>query len=143
MIFETAILAFILACEPRKCSTVEGNHVVFFDSNTRTIHVEPPTQPEISINEGFAEGLEAALAKDLASVREVRCVLTEQADGNLLVWIAIDDPGSFEIRSRIYEKELGLMDGFPEVNFDFNLILSMGRSPRELATGAQVVYSRA
>lgn len=85
---------------------------------------------------------ERALAKDLANIAEVRHILTEKARGNLLVWIAIDRADSYEVRSRIYDKELALIDGFPEVNFDFNLVPAMGRNPQDLASGAQIVYSR-
>jgi hypothetical protein len=140
MIFEVAILSFFLAGQPRKCNTFESGVVVVFDSNTTSIEWKPEYSliPEVSV----AGNLEAALAKDLASIPEVRHVLTERAEGNLLVWIAIDNAESYEVRSQVYEKELGLMDGFPEVSFDFNLMPAMGRNAKELATGAQVVYTR-
>lgn len=89
----------------------------------------------------IADNLEVALSKDLASVSQVRHVLTEKANGNLLVWIAVDDPRP-EVRRKIYQKELALIEGFPEVEFDFNLIPAMGRSAQEFATGARVVFSR-
>ena len=59
----------------------------------------------------------------------------------MLVWIAIDNPEP-SVRQRIYRKELELMDGFPEVDFDFNLIPALGRDADELAPGAHVVFSR-
>ena len=34
------------------------------------------------------------------------------------------------------------MDGFPDIDFDFNLIPALGRKAEELATGAHVVFSR-
>jgi hypothetical protein len=89
----------------------------------------------------LADTLETALSRDLASVPQVRHVLTEWADGLLLVWIAIDNPEP-GVRRRIYQKELELMAGFPEIEFDFNLIPAMGRTADDLATGARVVYSR-
>jgi hypothetical protein len=90
---------------------------------------------------GIAQSLEAALAEDLSAVPQVRQVLTDQADNTLLVWIAVDDPRP-EVRHKIYQKELELLNGFPEVEFDFNLIPSHGRSAAEIASGAKVVYSR-
>lgn len=90
----------------------------------------------------MAGNLETALAKDFANIAAVHYVLTERADDNLLVWIAIDNAESYEVRTQVYEKELGLMDAFPEVSFDFNLVPALGRSPREVATGGQVVYTR-
>jgi hypothetical protein len=38
------------------------------------------------------------------------------------------------------QKELGLIESFPETEFDFNLIPAMGRNADELAAGAR--YSR-
>ena len=89
----------------------------------------------------LADTLETALSRDLAGVPQVRHVLTEWADGSLLVWIAVDNPEP-GVRRRIYQKELELIDGFPEIEFDFNLIPAMGRGAEDLATGARVVYSR-
>ena len=89
----------------------------------------------------IVDSLEVALAKDLASVPQVCHVLTEWVDGPLLVWIVVDNPEP-SVRRRIYQKELGLIEGFPEIEFDFNLIPAMGRNVNELATGAHVVYSR-
>lgn len=139
MLIGVVVLSYVLARQPRRFNSLEDGHVVTFDSNSQTIDAIPSVRPEVSV----AVGLEAALAKDLASIPDVRHVLTERADGNLLVWIAIDNSDSYEIRSQVYEKELGLMDGFPEVSFDFNLVSALNRNPKELATGARIVYSRA
>ena len=87
------------------------------------------------------KSLEEALSEDLAAVPQVRHVLTSQVNNTLLVWIAVDDPKP-EVRHRIYQKELELLNGFPEVELDFNLIPSHGRRAAEIATGAKVVYSR-
>jgi hypothetical protein len=141
MVFEIVLLSFALSSPPpRKCST-DGDQVLHFDSNGNKIcwTMQSSITPEASLS----VGLEDALAQDLASIPEVRHVLTERVDGSLLVWIAIDDAGSYDVRSQVYEKELGIIDGFPEVNFDFNLIPAMNRNANQLATGAQVVYSRA
>ncbi len=86
-------------------------------------------------------GVEAVLAHDLSLVAEVRHVLTEQADGSLLVWIALDNPAC-EVREQVFQKELGLIDSFPEVEFDFNIVPAMGRDPDHIASGARVVYTR-
>ena len=84
---------------------------------------------------------EAALSKDLAIIPQVRHVMIEHTEGPLFVWIAVDNPEP-EVRERIYQKELEIITCFPEVDFDFNLIPSLGSKAAEIATGAQVVYSR-
>jgi hypothetical protein len=86
-------------------------------------------------------GVNASLAHDLSLIREVRHVLTERADGSLLVWIALDNPAR-EVREQVFQKELGLIDSFPEVDFDFNIVPAMGRDPAHIASGAKVVYTR-
>jgi hypothetical protein len=88
-----------------------------------------------------ADSLETALGKDFGSISQVRYVLIERVDGPLLVWIAIDDPEP-SVRRKIYQTELELIDRFPDIDFDFNLIPAMGRRAEELATGARVVFSR-
>jgi|SRR5471032_739230 hypothetical protein len=88
-----------------------------------------------------ADSVETALGKDFGSISQVRYVLTERADGPLLVWVAIDNPEP-SVRRKIYRKELELIDRFPDMDFDFNLIPAMGRRAEELAAGARVVFSR-
>jgi len=139
--FEVALLSFVLSCQPRKCTTA-GESEIFSLSSVGEV-ISPLEKHSIDPEVSISETLEAALTKDLASIPEVSHVMTERVeDGNLLVWIAIDKADSYEVRSQVYDKELGLIDGFPEVNFDFNLVPAMDRNPRELATGAQIVYSR-
>ena len=89
----------------------------------------------------LSDRLDAALVRDLASVPQVRHVLTDRSDSSLIVWIAVDDPTP-EVRRRIYQKELELISGFPEVEFDFNLVPSLARSAADFATRTQLVYSR-
>ncbi len=136
LVVETLVFV-VLVCESRRSSV--GEQVVHFDSQYEGLLLtnEAGVEPAVAI----ADNLETAMSKDFASVSEVRHVLTERADGNLLVWIAVDDPRP-EVRKRIYQKELSLIEGFPEVDFDFNLIPAMGRAADDLATGARVVFSR-
>ena len=85
--------------------------------------------------------LEAALARGLSVVREIRYVLAERAEGSLLVWIALDNPVR-EVREHVFAKELDLIGSFPEVEFEFNIVPAMGREPGQIASGAKIVYSR-
>jgi hypothetical protein len=89
----------------------------------------------------IANSIETALGKDFGGIPQVRHVLTEWVDGPLLVWIALDNPEA-KVRKRVYQKELELMDAFPDIDFDFNLIPALGRTAEQLATGAHIVFSR-
>ncbi len=113
----------------RKSYPVQGRRV-----RERSVGLEARAEPDNAI-------LEKALALDLSPVREVRHVLVERANGNLLVWIALDNP-AHDVRERVFQKELGLIENFPEVEFDFNLIPAMGRDPAHIASGAKVIYTR-
>jgi hypothetical protein len=87
------------------------------------------------------KSLDIALSQDLAGICEVRHVMTDQAEDGLVVWIVVDDPAP-DVRREIYRRELQLLEDFPGIEFDFNLVYSLGRSTEEIATGARVVYSR-
>jgi len=89
----------------------------------------------------IANNLKTALAKTFAGQPQVRHVLTEQVHGALFVWIALDD-ASPSARRPVYQKQLKVISDFPEVDFDFNLVPSMGRSAKEISTTATIAYSR-
>ena len=93
--------------------------------------------PEVMIS----GSLDEALAEDFSSVRQVRNVLIESVHDSVLVWIVVDNPER-AVRNRIFQKELDLMDAFPEINFDFNVIPALGRNVEEIATGVRVAYTR-
>jgi len=85
--------------------------------------------------------LEDALAADLRVVPDVRYVSVERADDNLLVWIALDSPTK-ENREKVFQKQFELIDGFPEIAFDFNVISSLNHNSADFASGAKLIYSR-
>ena len=89
----------------------------------------------------FSATLESALAKDFALNPHVQAVFVDRVEGNLLVWIAVDDP-TREIREKVFQKQFDLIDGFPEISFDFNIIAGRDRSPQEFASEAKLIYSR-
>lgn len=105
----------------------------------QVFHSGPPD--EVVRISTVADALENALATDLASVPQVRHVLTERDNGSLLVWIAVDDPQP-DVRRKVYQQQLALIESFPEVDLDFYLIPTMGRGAEEIAAGARLVYSR-
>jgi len=141
MMVESMVISLALLCEPRKSSTCREDEVVQFSCSALPFETVFNNASFNSLETNLADSLEAALCKDFASIPSVRHVLTEHAHHNLLVWIALDNPER-DIRDKVYQKQLSLLDGFPEVNFDFNLIPANGRDPKEIATGAEVVYSR-
>jgi hypothetical protein len=135
MLVEVGILCVVLARTPEKCGV--GESVFCSSSSDVVLFTATGHQPQVS----SSTDLETVLARDLSFVKEIRHVLVERADHNFLVWIALDNPIA-EVRERVFRKQLDLIEGFPEVDFDFNVIAINGRDPYTFASGAKIVYSR-
>ena len=88
----------------------------------------------------YSQGVEDALANDIATVPEVNSIFVERADGNLLVWIVADNP-SRSVREQIFQKQFELIDAFSEVSFDFNIVSTRTQNPGEVASGAKLIYT--
>ena len=87
------------------------------------------------------DSLEVAIAKDFSAVPQVCHVLSEKTLDGFSILVTLEEYDR-STRERIFDKELAIMDAFPEINFDFNLVAALGRSAYEIATGNQVLYSR-
>jgi hypothetical protein len=88
----------------------------------------------------YSQSVETALAEDLAHIPEVNRIFVDRADGNLLVWIAANNP-SRAVRESIFQRQFDLIDAFPEVSFDFNIISTHADIPLEIASEAKLIYS--
>jgi hypothetical protein len=137
MIVEVATLCIVLAQDPHKCEA--GERILSLNSPHSIVLTVTGSDKPLILDCGV--DLQTAMAHDLALVPEVAHVMVESAEANLLVWIAVDNPTK-EVREKIFQKEMSLIDGFPEVEFDFNIIFARGRSPMEFASSAKVIYSR-
>lgn len=135
MLVEVGILCVVLARTPERCGV--GESVFCRSSSDVVLFTATGHQPQVS----FGTDLETVLARDLSFVKEVRHVLVERADHNFLVWIALENPIA-EVRERVFRKQLDLIEGFPEIDFDFNVIAANSSDPHHFASGAKIVYSR-
>lgn len=135
MLIEVVMLSMALSAPALRCEP--GKRVFTADSQrAQLITVASPKTDPL-----YSEGLESALAQDLSSIREVDRVFLERAEGNLLVWISATNT-SRESRERIFLKQLEIMDAFPEVSFDFNVIPSKNRSAQEFVSEAKLIFDR-
>jgi hypothetical protein len=141
MIVEVCVLFIVLSRTPEVCEA--GERVFHVDSAQVKSSNEAVTITALGLEPDvcFGTHLEDALAADLSQVHEVRHVLVEKAENNLLVWIALDNPIR-EVRERVFRKELELIEGFPEIEFDFNVIQAKDSDPRQFASSAKIIYSR-
>jgi hypothetical protein len=140
MLVESFVLLVALSRTPEVCET--GKRILCiescaFDQDVMTVTAIGEHEPQFYCS----ADLETALSADLALVAEVKHVLVEKADNNLLVWIAVDNPIR-SVRDRVFRKELELIEGFPEIDFDFNIIATKNGDPRQFASSAKVIYSR-
>src|ERR1700683_1130581 len=135
MFIEIGTLSLVIAASAPSCGA--GQHLVSAHSLQHKAVMTGPLEPKML----FSATLESALAADFALNPHVQAVFAERAEGNLLVWIAVDNP-TREIREKVFQKQFDLIDGFPEVSFDFNIIARRDRSPQEFASEAKLIYSR-
>ena len=137
MLIEVVFLSVGLAASAQRCGP--GDRVLSAHSAEPKITNNAAGAKEPSLL--YSASLESALASDLSLLSEVRHVFVERADNNLLVWIALDSPTK-EVREKVFQKQFDLIDGFPEISFDFNLMSAKGRSPQDFASSAKLIYSR-
>jgi hypothetical protein len=136
MLLEIAALSFVLAASPQRREA--GEHLCSATSGGGNIIIVGGTQESSSV---WSASLETALADDLALVPDVQSVFVERAQRNLLVWIGVDNP-TREVREKVFQKQFDIIDGFPEISFDFNLVAGKNRDAREFASEAKLIYSR-
>jgi hypothetical protein len=94
--------------------------------------------PQIDITKRLNE----FIALELSAVEEVEYVFTAFRNNVFYVWVLLD---RFEaqVRNRIYEIEMEVIDEFPMFEFDFYLIAGGGNDSRELISGSiELVYCR-
>jgi hypothetical protein len=136
MIIEVGVLSVVLAATCQRMGV--GEHTLSEDNCGATLIT---VSGSAESNLLFSESMEEAVAADLSTVSNVNMVMVERADDNLLVWIALDNPTK-EVREKVFRKQFDIIDGFPEISFDFNLISAKNRSPEEFASSAKLIYSR-
>jgi hypothetical protein len=137
MVMGAGCLSLVLAASAQRCGP--GERVLSLNSAADKFFFVASGQREPSLLHSAT--LESALALDLGLIPDIRQVFVERAEENLLVWIAIDNPIK-EVREKVFQKQFSLIDGFPEVSFDFNLVSSKNRSAQEFASSAKLIYSR-
>ena len=137
MLIEIGVLSVILSAPARRCQAGEG--LLSLDSTEGKVMLvaDRSKEPDLLLS----QSLESALAADFGTVPEVSHVSVERAEGNLLVWIAVDNPRK-DVREKIFDKQYSIIDGFPEVEFDFNLIAARGRAPQDFVSTGKLIYSR-
>jgi len=135
MLIETVACAILSAnCARRSSGESVLSHIA---DKSGQYYVSVASEPTVT----YVFGVESALALYFSVVPEVTSVLTERTADNLLVWITADGP-SRDARERIFQKQFDMIDTFPEVNFDFNLVSTRSGDPSEVASSAKVIFAK-
>ena len=136
MVIEVGVVSLVIAASAARCEA--GERVLSINSLEPTkFTICGSLEPNLL----FSVSLENAIAGDFSLIPDVQSVFVERAEGNLLVWIGVDNP-TREVRERVFQKQFDIVDGFPEVSFDFNLIAGKNRDANEFASEAKLIYSR-
>lgn len=135
IVVETVLYVVMVYGEHRKAE----DRVIRFSSDTPTLLLSSERCVSASL---FPSGsLEQAITDDFSTVPEVQRVMIERDSDDLLVWVAIDNPDR-ATRDRIFDKQLSVIDAFPEINFDFNLVPYIDKNLGDVATSSHLIYSR-
>ncbi len=137
MLVEVGVLSIVLAASSQRCGTEDSVFSAQSSPPKYILTVSGSKEPKLL----YSQSLENALAADLELVKEIQYVSVERADENLLVWIAVDNPTK-EVRERVFQKQFELIDGFPEVSFDFNLVNARNVTAQDFASSAKLIYQR-
>lgn len=137
MVVDVILLSAVLAASSQRCGVGQREFTSTGIGGGNCITLSGSREPSLL----YSATLEEAVAMDLSLIRDVRFVCIDRADTNLLVWIALDHPTA-ENRERVFQKQFELMDGFPEVSFDFNVISGEAENAGTFASDAKLLYAR-
>lgn len=137
MVVDVILLSAVLAASSQRCGIGQREFTATGAGVGNCITVSGSKEPSL-LNSAT---LEEAVAKDLSLIRDVRLVCIDRADNTLLVWIGLDHPTA-ENRERVFQKQFDLIDGFPEVSFDFNVISGEADNADAFASDAKVLFVR-
>jgi hypothetical protein len=138
MVVEVIVLSTILAASSQRCGVGERVFSAIGNGCGNFITIGRSKEPDLL----YSATLEDAIAKDFSLIPDVHFVCVDRADDNLLVWIALDNPNAAN-REKVFQKQFELLDGFPEVSFDFNVISSQAQNPGDFVSDAKVLFVRA
>lgn len=68
-----------------------------------------------------AKAIEQVVKDDLSTIPGVLNVVVEHENEEILVRVGVNSPER-ELRYKIYDKQAGLIEAFPEMIFDFSLV---------------------
>ncbi len=79
---------------------------------------------------------------ELTMVPEVECVFVEKDDDCSFTVYTIVDERDLEVRSRIYDRELAILDANPGIGIEFNILSRRGRALESVVQSKEKPYKR-
>ena len=122
---------------PQSVSTQAGNDPEVFSSNSsknETIMETTPAMLDVRYNVAFRIG---------NSIPEVQALFTQLEGKSLRVWTVVPERDE-DVYHKIYAQEEQLIRDFDGMEFEFNIIPSLGRDAKEVITdpGSRLVFAR-
>jgi hypothetical protein len=108
--------------------------------NQGTNRYLPSTNRETS----FSMSTDSFIGMELSLVPEVECVIVERAesDRDFCVYTVMDVRDA-EVRMKIYDREQAIMEFYPSLGFDFNIISRQKRDLSEIISHhGKLVFKR-
>jgi hypothetical protein len=79
---------------------------------------------------------------ELILVPEVECVFVDKEDDRSFVVCTVVNERDPEVRSRIYDRELAILDAHPGIDFEFNILSRRNRPLAQVMQSTQKPYKR-
>lgn len=125
----------IVTSAPQQLSNAQERSDVNVKNNS---HVEGIVR--LSVDSRYR--VEDFVGYELTMVPEVECVFVDKDDDNSFVVSTIVNDRDLQVRSRIYDREMAILEAHPGIDFEFNIISRRNRPLAQVMTTRQKPYKR-
>jgi len=119
----------VVPCIPHPLLTGKETH----SKSTNISQVNP-----IALHTRNIWRVEDLVGLELTLVPEVECVFVEKEDDRSFIVYTVVNERDLEVRSRIYDRELAILDANPGIGIEFNILSRRNRPLEALMGGGNV-----
>lgn len=104
-------------------------------------HISPTWKAGLrSISHSVINSIDRLFAESFSTIGGIERVFVRKDRDFLRIWVVIRDI-DLDLEDQIYAAQLGLMDRFPDIPFDFAVIFRQGKDPHSIQpSGSRLVY---
>lgn len=119
-----------------ECAEITNKYTVQMISGDKPQASSAPVHPRFHWRVQDRVGLE------LTMVPEVECVFVEKDDDFSFTVYTVVNERDLEVRSRIYDRELAILDANPGIGIAFNIVSRRGRELESVVQSKEKPYKR-